>query len=307
MSKISKISKIGKLETIKLPQIWARLVLVTVGLSLSAAAGALVQSKLGQPTLSPALAQELSQAQERDTLYMQQSVQQLAQRVGSLQAKVIEMELLGRKVADTAGVQYTDPEIASSMAAMEEYPLSSSAYDLGMQLDGIDFSLSQHQDGLLMLDSALSYRLGSQAKFPTTHPVDVSYPTSNYGWRRHPITGRQTMHEGMDFSAPVGTPILAAAGGIVTEARYMTGYGKLVEVTHGNGLTTRYAHASSILVSLGDVVEKGQLIARVGATGRTTGPHLHFEVRLENQPLEPMLFLPSDHSERLLAQAEQTE
>lgn len=291
----------------KLPQFWARLVLVAVGLSLSAAAGALVQSKLGQHGLSPELAQEINQAQERDALYMQQSVQQLAQRVGNLQAKVIEMELLGRKVADSAGVQYTDPEIVSEMELTEDYLPLSSAQDLGKQLDNLTTSLSQRQDWLLMLDTALSHRLGSQAKFPTTHPVDVSYPTSSFGWRRHPITGRQKLHEGMDFSAPVGTPILAASGGIVTEARYMTGYGKLVEITHGDGLTTRYAHASSILVSLGDVVEKGQLIARVGATGRTTGAHLHFEVRLENQPLDPMLFLPKDRSESLLAQAEKTE
>lgn len=291
----------------KLPRFWARLVLVAVGLSLSAGAGALVQSKLGQQNLSPELAQELNQAQERDALYMQQSVQQLAQRVGSLQAKVIEMELLGRKVADTAGVKYTDPEIVSAMDIIEDYPTSSSAQDLGQQLDMINSSLSQRQDWLVMLDTVLSHRLGSQAKFPTTHPVDVSYPTSSFGWRRHPITGRQKLHEGMDFSAPVGTPILAASGGIVTEARYVTGYGKLVEITHGDGLTTRYAHASSILVSVGDVVEKGQLIARVGATGRTTGAHLHFEVRLEDQPLDPMLFLPQDHSESLLAQAEKTE
>ena len=291
----------------RMPRLWARLALIGVGLSLSAAAGALVQSKLGQQNLSSELAQELNQAQERDTLYMQQSVQQLAQRVGSLQAKVIEMELLGRKVADTAGVKYTDPEIASAMEITEDYPTSSSAQDLGFQLDNISSSLSQRQDWLVMLDTVLSHRLGSQAKFPTTHPVDVSYPTSGFGWRRHPITGRQKLHEGMDFSAPVGTPILAASGGIVTEARYVTGYGKLVEITHGDGLTTRYAHASSILVSLGDVVEKGQLIARVGATGRTTGAHLHFEVRLEDQPLDPMLFLPQDHSESLLAQAAQTE
>lgn len=291
----------------RLPRFCARLALITVGLSLSAAAGALVQSKLNQQILTPELAQELSQAQERDALYMQQSVQQLTQRVGSLQAKVIEMELLGRKVADSAGVQYTDPEIISEMNMTEDYVSSNSAQDLGKQLDNLTTSLSQRQDWLVMLDTVLSHRLGSQAKFPTTHPVDVSYPTSSFGWRRHPITGRQKLHEGMDFSAPTGTPILAASGGIVTEARYATGYGKLVEITHGNGLTTRYAHASSILVSLGDVVEKGQLIARVGATGRTTGAHLHFEVRLDNQPLDPMLFLPKDHSESLLAQAEKTE
>lgn len=286
-----------------------RVILIGFGLSLSAAAGALVQSKLSLKQLAPDQVQILNQTQERDALYLQQGVQQLAERVGNLQAKVIEMEHLGRRVADSAGVMYTDPEISMQMDLEESYldPSVTSAQALGRQLDDLNHSLSQRQDWLTMLDTVLSHRLGNQARFPTTHPVDVSYPTSSFGWRRHPITGRHKLHEGMDFSAPTGTPILAASGGIVTEARYVTGYGKLIEISHGDGLVTRYAHASSLVAGLGDVVEKGQLIARVGATGRTTGAHLHFEVRLENQPLDPMLFLPQDHSESLVAQAGKTE
>src|SRR3546814_14632707 len=99
------------------------------------------------------------------------------------------------------------------------------------------------------------------------------------------------MHEGLDFAAPKGTPIHAASGGVVTEARYVPGYGKLVEVSHGNGLITRYAHASSINVKVGDLVEKGQLLTRVGSSGRSTGPHLHFAVRMAGNPLGPYLFL----------------
>src|SRR3546814_6252017 len=99
------------------------------------------------------------------------------------------------------------------------------------------------------------------------------------------------MHEGLELAAPKGTPTHAASGGVVTEARYVPGYGKLVEVSHGNGLITRYAHASSINVKVGDLVEKGQLLARVGSSGRSTGPHLHFEVRMAGHPLDPTLFL----------------
>lgn len=278
-----------------------RVLLVLIGLSLSAAAGALVQSKLGAKPLSAEQVQLLNQVQERDTLYMQQSMQQLAQRVGTLQAKVVEMEQLGRRVAETAGLQYTDPEIASQIDSEEDYSFIGNAQDLGRQLDSLHQSVSQRQDWLAMLDTALSQRLGNQARYPSIHPVDASYVSSNFGWRIHPITKRSTLHEGIDFSAPVGTPIVAASGGIVTEARYRSGYGKMVEISHGDGLVTRYAHASSILVRLGDVVEKGQLIARVGATGRTTGAHLHFEVRLEDQPLDPMLFLPKDQPDTLLA------
>lgn len=102
------------------------------------------------------------------------------------------------------------------------------------------------------------------------------------------------MHEGLDFAAPRGTPILAASGGVVTEARYVPGYGKMVEINHGNGVVTRYAHASSISVKLGELVTKGQQIARVGSTGRSTGNHLHYEVRVAGYPLDPTLFLEND-------------
>lgn len=284
-----------------------RIFTVVMGLSLSAAAGALVQSKLNAKTLSPEQQWLLDQAQARDALYVQQSVQQLAQRVGDLQAKVVEMEHLGRRIADTTGVAYTDPELMDIENPESSISFNGSAQDLGKQLDDLHNSLSQRQDWLMMLDTVLSQRLGNQARYPTIHPVDVSYMSSPFGWRRHPITGRYTLHEGMDFSAPVGTPIVAASGGIVTEARYRSGYGKMVEITHGDGLVTRYAHASSILVRLGDVVEKGQLIARVGATGRTTGAHLHFEVRLEDQPLDPMLFLPKEAISTQFAQNKKVE
>lgn len=283
-----------------------RILAIVAGISVSAVAGALVQSKLSTKQLDPEQVVWLSQAQERDSLYVQQSVQQLAQRVGDLQAKVIEIESLGRRLADHAGVQYTDPEIFQHLDSVEAAPKPTNAQELGRELDSLYYNLSERQDWLTMLDTVLSQRLGNQARFPAIHPVDASYISSGYGWRIHPITKRHTLHEGLDFSAPVGTPILAAAGGIVTEARYRSGYGKMVEVAHGDGLVTRYAHASSLLVRLGDVVEKGQVIARVGATGQTTGAHLHFEVRLEDQPLDPTLFLPKEYTDTLIAQTDKT-
>jgi len=297
---------LNKLKNSRLRLKALRALAIGLGISVSAVAGALVQSKIGTKQLDPSQVVILNQAQERDALYVQQSVQQLAQRLGDLQAKVIEMESLGRRIAEHAGVQYTDPELLQQMEWQDPAPKLSSAQDLGRELDTLYYSLSERQDWLTMLDSVLSQRLGNQARFPAMHPVDRSYVSSGYGWRRHPITGRHTLHEGMDFSAPVGTPIVAASGGIVTEARYRSGYGKMVEIAHGDGLITRYAHASSILVRLGDVVEKGQLIARVGATGQVTGAHLHFEVRLEDQPLDPILFLPKEYSDTLLVQSSTT-
>ena len=116
---------------------------------------------------------------------------------------------------------------------------------------------------------------------PTTQPVNVSYNASSFGWRLDPFTGRQAFHEGIDFAATIGTPIIAAAGGVVIAAEYHHDFGNMVEVDHGNDIVTRYAHASRLLVKVGDIVRRGQHIADVGSTGRSTGPHLHFEVRVK--------------------------
>jgi murein DD-endopeptidase MepM/ murein hydrolase activator NlpD len=126
---------------------------------------------------------------------------------------------------------------------------------------------------------------------PTTMPVAAGFYSSNYGYRLDPITGRSTFHTGVDIIAAAGTAVMAAAGGVVTFSGGMAEYGNVVEVGHDNGLTSRYAHLSKSLVKVGDVVMKGQLIAQVGATGRVTGPHLHFEVREKGIPLNPNKFL----------------
>ncbi|MFN3630730.1 MAG: M23 family metallopeptidase, partial [Casimicrobiaceae bacterium] len=113
----------------------------------------------------------------------------------------------------------------------------------------------------------------------------------NYGYRIDPFTGHQSFHEGIDFAAETGTPIVAAASGKVISAEQHPAYGKFIDIDHGNGLVTRYAHASELLVKEGDLVVRGQTIARVGSTGRSTGPHLHFEVRLNGAPQNPARFL----------------
>ena len=283
-------------------------------MGVSAVAGAWVQSRLDKaPVLS--LDQEYAIAEQvsRDSEYVRQNVGLLAQKLGDLQAKVIAMDGLGKRVAEAAGVSYTDPEIQASLdqgatPVMDDLTSGAvaawSAEGVGKQLDSLTQQLLEQKDVLAMLDLVLTKRVGVEASLPTLAPVDIPYSSSSYGWRRHPVTGRHALHEGVDFAAPKGTPIHAASGGVVTEARYVTGYGKLVEINHGNGLITRYAHASSINVKIGDLVNKGQLIARVGSTGRSTGSHLHFEVRMAGHPLDPTLFLASQQpSEQLVVDA----
>lgn len=121
--------------------------------------------------------------------------------------------------------------------------------------------------------------------------MDVPYQVSGFGWRIDPFNGRGAMHEGVDFAAPVGTPILAAAGGIVITAEAHPQYGNMVELDHGNGLVTRYAHASRLTAKVGELVKRGQKVAEVGSTGHSTGPHLHFEVREHGIAKNPSNFL----------------
>ena len=125
----------------------------------------------------------------------------------------------------------------------------------------------------------------------TTAPVSTGWYSSNFGWRIDPFSGQSAMHEGVDYVVPLGTPIHAAASGIVVYSDMHPQFGNLVEIDHGNDILTRYAHASKRMVEVGKVVKKGQLIALVGSTGRSTGNHLHFEVRFKGLAQNPVRFL----------------
>jgi murein DD-endopeptidase MepM/ murein hydrolase activator NlpD len=149
----------------------------------------------------------------------------------------------------------------------------------------------QQVDLLTVLESRLIDQKIRNMMLPTQQPVLDSHLGSAFGWRVDPFTGRSALHTGMDFDAPVGTPILAAAGGVVVTQELHPAYGNMIEIDHGNNLVTRYAHTSRVFVKQGDVVKRGQKIAAVGTTGRSTGPHLHFEVLVQGVPQDPSKFL----------------
>jgi murein DD-endopeptidase MepM/ murein hydrolase activator NlpD len=272
-------------------------------LAAAMAAGAAIQRLIWttQPETQPYAmiwSQNLSTAGEEN-----RAVQALAARVGTLQASVAKLDGLGRRVAQVAGLPeinvsttselpeatlILDNTIASSEVQTNQHPM----IELERQIDATQASLIRQNEYLSMLDMSLTQQAASMAKLPTAMPIE-SYPylSSSYGWRRDPFNGQLSRHEGLDFSAPHGTPILAAAGGVVRTVTLQSGYGKMVEVDHGEGLITRYAHAKVILVKVGELVTRGQMIARVGSTGLSTGPHLHFEVRRDDKALDPRVFL----------------
>jgi murein DD-endopeptidase MepM/ murein hydrolase activator NlpD len=153
--------------------------------------------------------------------------------------------------------------------------------------------IDNRADQLGLLEALLVQDSANRKFLPTLLPVVDGWYSSNFGYRIDPFTGSQSFHEGIDFPADTGTPFIAAASGKVIEAGVHPQYGKIIEIDHGNGLVSRYAHASKVLVQDGELVVRGQRIGAVGSTGRSTGPHLHFEVRLNGVPQNPARFLQS--------------
>jgi len=154
----------------------------------------------------------------------------------------------------------------------------------------LDERTDQTTDLFTLIESRLLEGRLAQLMIPSSMPVDGPVG-SGFGFRSDPFTGRGALHTGLDFQAEIGTQIVAAAGGMVISTERHAAYGNLVEIDHGNGLLTRYAHVSKVLVKTGDLVRRGQPVAQVGNSGRSTGPHLHFEVLVEGVPQNPARFL----------------
>lgn len=235
--------------------------------------------------------QQTETAKNREAL--QQRLSAMAIKVGEMQAQVMRLEALGERVAKVAGIKKDEinfdrkPGRGGLLQPGEAVSLS----DFEGELSKLSRVLDDKSDHLAVMDAMLSRESVRRAALPTAPPVSIGFFSSNYGWRLDPFTGQRAMHEGVDFVAEYGTPIKAAAGGIVIYSDYHPGYGNMLEVDHGNGLISRYGHASKRLVKEGDVVLRGQKIGEVGSTGRSTGPHLHFEVLLNGTPQNPTRYL----------------
>ena len=168
----------------------------------------------------------------------------------------------------------------------------------------LDDVTDQDTDLFTYVESRLLERRMQALMVPNSRPVDVEVG-SGFGFRTDPFTGRPALHTGLDFPAESGTAIHAAAGGVVRTVEWHPAYGHMVELDHGNGLVTRYAHTSKVFVKVGDLIKRGQIVAAIGTTGRSTGPHLHFEVLVEGVPQDPEKFLAGGPgaAERVAAQA----
>ncbi len=168
------------------------------------------------------------------------------------------------------------------------------AWAIGVRARTDDYvgELNRMEPRLGLLTEDVEDMLAVQAAFPQLWPIQGARYSSGFGYRRSPVRSRMVFHHGLDLSAPRGTRILAVSSGEVVVSEYSAGYGRMVEIDHGYGITSRYAHCSSLFVREGDWVETGQVISTVGSTGQTTGPHLHFELLIDGQVVDPMEYLP---------------
>ncbi len=227
--------------------------------------------------------------------YLRESLDTMAARLGEMQAKLLRLDTLGERLTKLAGIKpqefMFDQAPGQGGAVSSIPPKEFTLVELDNKVQQLAVQVDDRSDKLGVLESMLTLSHAKKQLLPTQSPLSTQWFSSNFGWRIDPFTGWNAFHEGMDFMAKQGTAITAAAGGVVVYAESHPQYGNMIEVDHGNGLVTRYAHASRLLVKLGDVVLRGQKIAEVGSTGRSTGTHLHFEVRQSGVPQNPARFL----------------
>jgi len=240
---------------------------------------------------------ELSQQKEeleRAKKLSENKVQALSSRLASMQAHILRLDAAGARLAEEAGI--TDEFGFGAAPAMggpseDEDADKATYHDVASSLDVIQSSIEAKEQQLFALESLLLDKNISAEQKITGRPVNTGWLSSPYGYRSDPFSGKRAWHAGIDFSALAGSDVVSTAAGVVTTVERKAGYGIFVEVSHGDGYTTRYGHNKTVLVKKGDLVKKGQTIAKVGSTGRSTGPHVHYEVTRNGKRVNPWRYL----------------
>jgi murein DD-endopeptidase MepM/ murein hydrolase activator NlpD len=240
--------------------------------------------------------------------YVKENLAVMAVKLGEMQAQLMRLDALGERVQGLSGIKpeefnFKEPP-GRGGAEMSGGMRGSHALDMAQfqqALDALAKDVDHRADYMNVVETALIREKVQFKMLPTIQPVNVSYNASGFGWRFDPFSGRNTFHEGIDFPAPSGTPIVAAAGGVVIAAEYHHQFGNMLEIDHGNDIVTRYAHASKLLVKVGDIVKRGQHVADIGSTGRSTGAHLHFEVLVKGMQQNPNKFLAAGAAQAKIA------
>ncbi|MBT8116166.1 MAG: M23 family metallopeptidase [Arenicella sp.] len=226
--------------------------------------------------------------------YVRQHMDVLGRRIGSLQAQVSRINAVEMRIADVSGIDIEsfqfdqDPPIGGAAVGEE---VDSEQIDIENAIEAIEQELSLRESEIAAMDFLLSRNSLDSKQTPAGWPVKGGWVSSSFGSRMHPMTGKKQFHRGVDIPGKLGADVLAVADGVVTRSTRGANYGWLVEIDHGDGYTTLYSHNSRNLVTEGQTVVKGQAVAQIGSTGRSTGPHVHFEVLKKNRNINPVKYL----------------
>ncbi|MEC7375972.1 MAG: peptidoglycan DD-metalloendopeptidase family protein [Pseudomonadota bacterium] len=282
-------------------------VLLAFVLSLLIGAGwagyqvAIKQASAAQPSGSELVADwqlRLSE-QKADLARLEENVQQqvdaLTLRLGEIQGRLLRLDALGQRFVES-GLVASDEFDFDQPAAVggPEDTLSGesfSAPQLTRMIEEMEQRIEDREQQLRLLDQLASSQRLEDELYLEGRPITWGWLSSKYGYRSDPFTGKRTWHAGVDLAGKEGSDIISVAGGVVTYAGERYGYGNLVEIDHGDGLITRYAHCKTVKVAVGDVVQKGQVVALMGSTGRSTGPHVHFEVIRNGKSENPETYI----------------
>lgn len=245
----------------------------------------------GWPVIGTLVRMVVKDEFEQRDRFMRENLDAMARKVGEMQARLVQLESLGERVSGLAGITVPEAKGVPGQGGVLVGERSLSMDELQAVLAALDQQAGQRADWLTVAESRLFEKKMQKLMLPTQKPIEAGELGSYFGWRIDPVSGHSALHTGLDFQADPGTNITAAAGGVVVTQEYHPAYGNMVEIDHGNDLITRYAHASKVVVKKGDLVRRGQKVGEVGSTGRSTGPHLHFEVLVQGVPQDPQKFL----------------
>lgn len=255
-----------------------------------------------QPTESELVAEWRSKLEQQKAQLarvredVQQQVDALTLRLGQIQGRMLRLDALGQRFMES-GLVASDEfnfDQPPAVGGPEELGLTGDSYsapELTEMIFQLERQLEDREKQLRLLDKVSSRQKLEDERYVQGRPITWGWLSSKYGYRSDPFTGKRTWHGGVDLAGKDGSDIIAVASGVVTWAGERYGYGNLVEVDHGDGLVTRYAHAKTVKVKIGDVVQKGQVVALMGSTGRSTGPHVHFEVIRNGKTEDPVKYI----------------
>ncbi|ERP94365.1 peptidase M23 [Marinobacter sp. ES-1] len=263
---------------------------------------AVTKAAAEQPTESELVAEWRSKLEQQKAQLarvredVQQQVDALTLRLGQIQGRMLRLDALGQRFMES-GLVASDEfnfDQPPAVGGPEELGLAGDSYsapELTEMIFQLERQLEDREKQLRLLDKVSSRQKLEDERYVQGRPITWGWLSSKYGYRSDPFTGKRTWHGGVDLAGKDGSDIIAVASGVVTWAGERYGYGNLVEVDHGDGLVTRYAHAKTVKVKIGDVVQKGQVVALMGSTGRSTGPHVHFEVIRNGKTEDPVKYI----------------